>query len=61
MILKDSYGSLVDVAVDGDYDSLEIVHAVYLDSGLDVMEDELQYILESNYDLLCDQIQEQGE
>lgn len=53
MILKDSAGSLVKVAVDGDYDNLEIISAEYLDTGLDVLDDELEYILEHNYDLLC--------
>lgn len=53
MIIKDSQGNTVDFIVEGTSpDDLEVVSAVYINSGLDVSEDEIQFILDNHYGII---------
>lgn len=59
MIVKDSNGELVEVVVGGTWvDDLEILSAVYVKTGLEVGDDEVDYIMANYYEDLAQELVE---
>lgn len=59
MYLKDSQGNTVKIVIGGEWiDDIEILEATYPESGLEVSDDEVAYILETHYDKISQEILE---
>jgi hypothetical protein len=57
MIAKDSNGNLVDIVIYGDsVDNLDVLRAVYISSGFDVPDDEIDFIMNEHYYQIKDEL-----